>query len=61
MAMPRAAPRATPPRANHPAVPQTLTIDLAAGRYVLICNIVEKDDEIESHYQEGMRVSFTVE
>jgi uncharacterized cupredoxin-like copper-binding protein len=41
---------------------QSLTIDLAAGPYVLICNIVEEEDgELESHYQEGMRVAFTVE
>jgi uncharacterized cupredoxin-like copper-binding protein len=41
---------------------ETLTVDLDAGPYVLICNIVEEEDgEVESHYQEGMRASFTVE
>jgi uncharacterized cupredoxin-like copper-binding protein len=41
---------------------QELTVDLEAGNYVLICNIVEEEDgEVESHYQEGMRSSFTVE
>jgi uncharacterized cupredoxin-like copper-binding protein len=41
---------------------QSLTLDLAAGNYALICNIVEEEDgELESHYQEGMRVAFTVE
>ncbi len=39
-----------------------LTVDLDAGNYVLICNIVEEEDgETESHYQEGMRTPFTVE
>ena len=39
-----------------------LTVDLDAGSYVVICNIVEEDGgETESHYQEGMRASFTVE
>ncbi len=35
-----------------------LTISLAIGDYVLICNMVEDG---ESHYQEGMRTAFTVE
>ena len=39
---------------------QNLTVNLAEGNYVLICNIYDKDEQ-ESHYQEGMRVSFTVE
>jgi len=38
----------------------TLTVNLEAGNYVLICNIYE-ESEAESHYQEGMRVAFTVE
>jgi uncharacterized cupredoxin-like copper-binding protein len=37
----------------------TLTLDLAAGSYVFICNIVDTDTG-ESHYQQGMRVGFTV-
>lgn len=32
----------------------TLTVDLAAGHYVLLCNI-------ESHYEQGMRADFDVE
>ena len=41
---------------------EELTVDLEAGSYVLICNIVEEEDgEVESHYQQGMRTSFTVE
>ena len=36
----------------------TITLDLEAGSYVLICNIV--DDDGVSHYQEGMHVAFTV-
>lgn len=38
------------------------TFPLAAGSYVLFCNIVEKepDGTLESHYQQGMRSAFTV-
>ena len=40
----------------------SLTVDLEAGKYVFICNIVEEEDgELESHYQEGMTTAFTVE
>ena len=40
----------------------TLTVSLDAGSYVFICNIVEEEEgTLESHYQEGMRVGFTVE
>lgn len=38
-----------------------LIVDLEAGEFVLICNIVEEEDgESESHYQEGMRTGMTV-
>jgi len=38
-----------------------LDIDLSPGKYVLICNMVHhEDDEVEVHYQLGMRTSFTV-
>jgi uncharacterized cupredoxin-like copper-binding protein len=37
----------------------TLTVDLEAGAYVLICNIYDETEK-ESHYQQGMRTSFTV-
>lgn len=41
---------------------QSMTLDLDAGSYVFICNIVEEEDGVpESHYQEGMRLAFTVE
>jgi uncharacterized cupredoxin-like copper-binding protein len=41
---------------------QSLTVDLEAGSYVLICNIVEEHEgETEAHYQMGMRTGFTVE
>lgn len=48
---------------------ESLTLDLEAGQYVLICNIVEEEMEMEgmemehdpSHYQSGMRTEFTVE
>ena len=40
---------------------QELPVDLEAGAYVLICNIVkEEDGETESHYQQGMRTDFDV-
>jgi plastocyanin len=39
---------------------QSDTFNLAAGNYVLICNIWEEAEQ-ESHYQNGMRTSFTVE
>ena len=38
----------------------SLTVDLAAGNYVLICNIYDKKTQ-EAHYSEGMRIGFTVE
>lgn len=41
----------------------TLTVDLDAGAYALICNILQKepDGTLEAHYAEGMRTGFTVE
>jgi uncharacterized cupredoxin-like copper-binding protein len=36
------------------------TLDLAAGKYVLICNIVESGGGHEAHYTKGMRLAFTV-
>ena len=38
----------------------SVTLDLAAGKYVLICNIVESGGGHESHYTQGMRLAFTV-
>jgi uncharacterized cupredoxin-like copper-binding protein len=37
--------------------------DLQAGKYVLICNLVEEeaDGTTESHYKEGMHAAFTVQ
>jgi len=37
-----------------------VTVTLAAGNYVLICNVYSADEQ-EAHYAEGMRVAFTVE
>ncbi len=38
------------------------SFDLTAGSYVLICNIVEKEEgKTEAHYQLGMRTTFTVQ
>jgi len=40
---------------------ESLTVELDAGAYVLICNVVEiEDGETEAHYQLGMRTGFTV-
>lgn len=36
---------------------KTVTLDLAAGKYVLLCNIVDGD---EVHYRLGMRTAFEV-
>lgn len=38
----------------------TDSFDLTAGKYVLICNIVEAAADHESHYVQGMRLAFTV-
>lgn len=38
----------------------SLTVNLDAGNYVLVCNIYDEAEQ-ESHYQEGMRTAFTVE
>lgn len=48
---------------------ETLTLDMVAGKYVLICDIVEEETEMDememehdpSHFQNGMRTEFTVE
>lgn len=37
----------------------SLTLDLEAGSYVLLCNIYSEEED-EAHYQEGMRIDFTV-
>jgi len=41
---------------------QSVTADLTAGSYALICNILqtEPDGTLEAHYAEGMRTGFTV-
>ena len=39
----------------------TLEVDLSAGRYLLLCNIVEEEaDGTESHYELGMRALLVV-
>jgi hypothetical protein len=42
---------------------RSLTVDLEAGNYVLICNILQEEPNgtLEAHYSEGMRTGFTVE
>jgi uncharacterized cupredoxin-like copper-binding protein len=37
-----------------------LTVDLAAGSYVLVCNVYDADEDT-AHYAMGMRTAFTVE
>lgn len=39
-----------------------VTVDLAAGKYILLCNVVqtEPDGTIESHYEKGMYSAITV-
>jgi uncharacterized cupredoxin-like copper-binding protein len=39
---------------------ETLTTDLEAGAYVLVCNIYDEVEK-EAHYQQGMRTSLTVD
>jgi hypothetical protein len=40
---------------------ESATYDLAAGKYVFICNLVEEEaGTLESHYGLGMSVEFTV-
>ncbi len=41
---------------------QDLTVDLEPGRYLLVCNIVQKepDGSMEAHYKMGMFTEFTV-
>jgi uncharacterized cupredoxin-like copper-binding protein len=38
----------------------SLTVELAAGKYLLICNITEEDEAIGSHYKRGMVAILTV-
>jgi uncharacterized cupredoxin-like copper-binding protein len=42
-----------------PGSGDTLTVNLEAGSYALICNIYDKEEK-EAHYAEGMRAGFTV-
>ncbi len=40
----------------------SITVNLEAGSYALICNITEiEDGELERHYELGMWTAFTVE
>jgi hypothetical protein len=43
----------------NPGQTKNLTVNLASGAYVLLCNMVmEEDDELEVHYALGMRTGF---
>ena len=47
--------------AFEPGMTQSLTVDLAAGHHVLLCNVVaDMDGAPFSHYQAGMRVDVEV-
>jgi uncharacterized cupredoxin-like copper-binding protein len=44
-----------------PGQSKTASFDLEAGKYVLICNVVETEGgKPESHYKNGMRIGLTV-
>jgi uncharacterized cupredoxin-like copper-binding protein len=38
---------------------ESATFTLEAGSYVLLCNIYDEEEQ-EAHYQQGMRIAFTV-
>jgi uncharacterized cupredoxin-like copper-binding protein len=38
---------------------EELTLTLAAGNYILLCNIYDETEK-EAHYTQGMRIAFTV-
>jgi len=45
-----------------PGATESMSWDLEAGSYVLLCNLVEEEEGgIESHYDLGMKTAFTVE
>jgi len=45
-----------------PGGSEDLTLDLSAGKYVLICNMVHVEGiTVEAHYALGMRAAFTVQ
>jgi uncharacterized cupredoxin-like copper-binding protein len=45
-----------------PGESKDLTLNLSAGKYVLICNMVHTEgDVVEAHYSLGMRTAFTVQ
>ena len=45
-----------------PGDTEELTVSLAPGSYVLLCNfVVPEGDALESHFHEGMYAAFTVE
>ena len=39
---------------------ESASFNLTAGKYIIICNIVETTAGHESHYNKGMRTAFTV-
>jgi uncharacterized cupredoxin-like copper-binding protein len=45
-----------------PGLTESLTLTLPAGKYVLLCNLVEEEDGVrEAHYTYGMSADFLVE
>ena len=51
-----------PDRGHPPGRDLRGTFEMAAGEYLLLCNIVEAepDGAVESHYEEGMVTEFEV-
>ena len=48
-------------RSSQSGLTESATYDLAPGKYVLLCNLVEMEDgETEVHYQMGMWIDFEV-
>lgn len=43
-----------------PGASGEVALDLAAGPYVLMCNLLEEEGEPRAHYELGMRTGFTV-
>jgi uncharacterized cupredoxin-like copper-binding protein len=43
-----------------PGTSKSITVKLTRGAYVLLCNISDDDDVVDSHFAEGMRADFAV-
>jgi uncharacterized cupredoxin-like copper-binding protein len=43
-----------------PGTSKSIKVKLAPGAYVLLCNVGEEDEEVESHFGAGMHADFAV-